>query len=270
MRPHKGVLTCPSPSSTQPTSTSTPRSRPWAATRQRRARRCGRRRCEAWDPAGRGGVSPQGRLRAARRATCTTGLSGASVRSGRSSTASAAWPTRASAPSSSTATTTRSPKAGRPSPSSPLWSPPSRAHRVASERFTVGGEEVVVHGTSYAVSATSENLARRYPVAADGRSTSGCSTPTSAAPGPARGLQPLLRGRPAPLRVPVLGARPRPRRQTPARRQPVDRLPRQHPGPQPPAHPSAAPKGAVHRHRHRRRRRRAESSSRSTGSASPT
>jgi len=38
-------------------------------------------------------------------------------------------------------------------------------HRVASERFEVGGEQVVVHGTSYAVAATSDNLARRYPAA---------------------------------------------------------------------------------------------------------
>ena len=42
------------------------------------------------------------------------------------------------------------------------------AHRVASERFEAGGEEVVVHGTSYAVSATSENLTTRYPVASGG------------------------------------------------------------------------------------------------------
>lgn len=39
------------------------------------------------------------------------------------------------------------------------------AHTVGTERFEAGGEEVVVHGTSYAVAATSENLARRYPVA---------------------------------------------------------------------------------------------------------
>ena len=42
------------------------------------------------------------------------------------------------------------------------------AHRVASERFQAGGEEVVVHGTSYAVAATSDNLTRRYPVAEGG------------------------------------------------------------------------------------------------------
>lgn len=39
------------------------------------------------------------------------------------------------------------------------------AHRVASVSFEAGGEQVTVHGTSYAVSATSDNLARRYPVA---------------------------------------------------------------------------------------------------------
>jgi DNA repair exonuclease SbcCD nuclease subunit len=38
-------------------------------------------------------------------------------------------------------------------------------HTVGTERFEAGGEEVVVHGTSYAVAATRENLARRYPVA---------------------------------------------------------------------------------------------------------
>lgn len=42
------------------------------------------------------------------------------------------------------------------------------AHRVASVRFEAGGEQVTVHGTSYAVAATSENLARRYPVAEGG------------------------------------------------------------------------------------------------------
>jgi len=41
-------------------------------------------------------------------------------------------------------------------------------HRVASERFEVGGEVVTVHGTSYAVAATSDNLSHRYPVAAGG------------------------------------------------------------------------------------------------------
>lgn len=42
------------------------------------------------------------------------------------------------------------------------------AHRVASERFEAGGEQVTVHGTSYAVAATSENLARRFEPADDG------------------------------------------------------------------------------------------------------
>jgi DNA repair exonuclease SbcCD nuclease subunit len=41
------------------------------------------------------------------------------------------------------------------------------AHTVHTERFEAGGEAVAVHGTSYAVAATSDNLARRYP-AADG------------------------------------------------------------------------------------------------------
>lgn len=41
------------------------------------------------------------------------------------------------------------------------------AHTTGTERFEAGGEAVAVHGTSYAVAATSENLARRYP-AADG------------------------------------------------------------------------------------------------------
>lgn len=39
------------------------------------------------------------------------------------------------------------------------------AHAVATERFEAGGEAVAVHGTSYAVAATSDNLARRYPPA---------------------------------------------------------------------------------------------------------
>ena len=42
------------------------------------------------------------------------------------------------------------------------------AHAVATERFEAGGELVAVHGTSYAVAATSENLARRYPAASGG------------------------------------------------------------------------------------------------------
>ncbi|MEZ5138592.1 MAG: DNA repair exonuclease [Acidimicrobiales bacterium] len=42
------------------------------------------------------------------------------------------------------------------------------AHTVASERFVAGGEAVTVHGTSYAVAATSDNLARRYPGASGG------------------------------------------------------------------------------------------------------
>jgi DNA repair exonuclease SbcCD nuclease subunit len=42
------------------------------------------------------------------------------------------------------------------------------AHQVGTVRFEAGGEEVVVHGTSYAVSATSDNLALRYPRAEGG------------------------------------------------------------------------------------------------------
>ncbi|MEZ5181593.1 MAG: AAA family ATPase [Acidimicrobiales bacterium] len=42
------------------------------------------------------------------------------------------------------------------------------AHTVASERFVAGVEAVTVHGTSYAVAATSDNLARRYPGASGG------------------------------------------------------------------------------------------------------
>ncbi|MCB1040107.1 MAG: DNA repair exonuclease [Acidimicrobiales bacterium] len=42
------------------------------------------------------------------------------------------------------------------------------AHGVATEAFEVGDEQVFVHGTSYAVAATSENLAQRYPVASGG------------------------------------------------------------------------------------------------------
>ena len=42
------------------------------------------------------------------------------------------------------------------------------AHTVATERFEAGGEPVAVHGTSYAVAATSDNLARRYPSASGG------------------------------------------------------------------------------------------------------
>lgn len=42
------------------------------------------------------------------------------------------------------------------------------AHGVGTERFEAGGEAVAVHGTSYAVAATSENLARRYPDASGG------------------------------------------------------------------------------------------------------
>ncbi len=37
------------------------------------------------------------------------------------------------------------------------------AHAVGTERFDAGGEAVAIHGTSYAVAATSDNLARRYP-----------------------------------------------------------------------------------------------------------
>lgn len=42
------------------------------------------------------------------------------------------------------------------------------AHTVGTVRFEAGGEEVAVHGTSYAVAATSDNLARRYPAAGGG------------------------------------------------------------------------------------------------------
>jgi DNA repair exonuclease SbcCD nuclease subunit len=42
------------------------------------------------------------------------------------------------------------------------------ARQVATVRFEAGGESVVVHGTSYATAATSDNLAVRYPPAEGG------------------------------------------------------------------------------------------------------